>query len=73
MINTNYALEAGPDPETRRHRHARTPKGPYVNLIAVRGDDKDKPWVKTLVEAYHDDSIKSFINDEFKGALIPSW
>ena len=38
----------------------------------ARGD-KDKPWVKTLVESYHDDSIKSFINDEFKGALIPSW
>ena len=41
--------------------------------IAVRSADKDAPWVKTLVEAYHDDSIKTFINEEFKGALIPSW
>ena len=26
------------------------PKGPYVNIIAVRSEDKDKPWVKALVE-----------------------
>ena len=23
------------------------PKGPYVNVIAVRTEDKDKPWVKS--------------------------
>jgi D-methionine transport system substrate-binding protein len=42
-------------------------------VIVVRSADKDAPWAKTLVEAYHDDSIKAFINEEFKGALIPSW
>jgi hypothetical protein len=26
------------------------PKGPYVNIIAVRSEDKNKPWVKALVE-----------------------
>lgn len=42
-------------------------------MIVVRSADKDAPWAKILVESYHDDSIKAFINDEFKGALIPSW
>ena len=48
-------------------------KSPYANVIVVRRADKDAPWVKTLVESYHDDSIKAFINDEFKGALIPAF
>ena len=42
-------------------------------MIVVRRADKDAPWVKTLVDSYHDDSIKAFINEEFQGALIPSW
>lgn len=29
--------------------------------------------MKTLVEAYHDEKVKTFINETFKGALIPSW
>jgi len=39
----------------------------------VRSGDKDAPWVKTLVESYHDDSIRKFIDEKFQGALIASW
>ncbi|MFC6445636.1 MetQ/NlpA family ABC transporter substrate-binding protein [Shinella zoogloeoides] len=72
VINTNYALEAGLHPKTDAIA-IEGAESPYANLIVVRSADKDAPWVKTLVEAYHDDSIKTFINEEFKGALIPSW
>ena len=48
-------------------------ESPYANLIVVRSADKDASWVQTLVDSYHDDRIKAFIEDEFKGALIPSW
>ncbi|WP_274627994.1 MetQ/NlpA family ABC transporter substrate-binding protein [Arvimicrobium flavum] len=72
VINTNYALEAGLHPNTDAIAIEGS-ESPYANLIVVRSADKDAPWVKTLVESYHDDSIKAFINDEFKGALIPSW
>ncbi|WP_416795800.1 MetQ/NlpA family ABC transporter substrate-binding protein [Ciceribacter azotifigens] len=72
VINTNYAMEAGLNP--RKDAIAiEGDKSPYANVIAVRSADKDAPWVKTLVESYHDDSIKAFINDEFKGALIPAF
>jgi len=47
-INTNYIAEAGLDPG---YDLREDPKGPYVNLIAVRSVDKDKPWVRTLVES----------------------
>ncbi|MGB3874919.1 MAG: MetQ/NlpA family ABC transporter substrate-binding protein [Shinella zoogloeoides] len=72
VINTNYAMEAGLHPKTDAIAMEGS-ESPYANVIVVRRADKDAPWVKTLVEAYHDDSIKAFINDEFKGALIPAW
>lgn len=72
VINTNYALEAGLNPK-KDAIAIEGEKSPYANVIAVRGKDKDAPWVKTLVESYHDASVKSFIEDEFKGAVIASW
>ncbi|MCD6072012.1 MAG: MetQ/NlpA family lipoprotein, partial [Microvirga sp.] len=50
VINTNYATQAGLDP-VKDALTRENPKGPYVNIIAVRAQDKDKPWVKSLVEA----------------------
>ncbi|RWX79162.1 MetQ/NlpA family ABC transporter substrate-binding protein [Neorhizobium lilium] len=72
VINTNYAMEAGLHPK-KDAIAIEGEKSPYANVIAVRRADKDAPWVKTLVESYHDDSIRNFINTQFKGALIPSW
>jgi D-methionine transport system substrate-binding protein len=70
-INTNYATQAGLDP-VKDPILREDPKGPYVNLIAVRVSDKDKPWVKTLVESYHTPE-KEFVLAKFKGAVLPSW
>jgi len=72
VINTNYALEAGLDP-------AKDPiaregeKAPYINVIAVREEDKDSEWAKTLVEAYHSQQVKDFVQTEFKGSVVPAW
>jgi len=71
-INTNYAKEAGLDP-VKDPILREDPKGPYVNVIAVRTADKDKPWVKTLVESYQSPEVKTFILETFKGAVLPSW
>lgn len=70
-INTNYAVDAKIEPTSAILRE--DPKGPYVNLIAVRTADKDKPWVKTLVEAYYSPQIKAFVAERFKGAVLASW
>jgi D-methionine transport system substrate-binding protein len=71
-INTNYATQAGLDP-VKDSILREDPKGPYVNLIAVRSADKDKPWVKTLLESYYSPEVKEFILAQFKGAVLPSW
>lgn len=70
-INTNYAVEAKIEPTSAILRE--DPKGPYVNLIAVRAADKDKPWVKALVESYHSPEVKQFVLERFKGSVLASW
>ena len=47
--------------------------GPYANVIAVRAADKDKPWVKTLVESYQSPEVKAFIDEKFKGSVLATW
>lgn len=70
-VNTNYATPAGLTLKDAILRES--PKGPYVNVIAVRAQDKDKPWVKTLVEIYRSPEVKAFIEEKFKGAVLASW
>ncbi|MDP3407401.1 MetQ/NlpA family ABC transporter substrate-binding protein [Bosea sp. (in: a-proteobacteria)] len=70
-INTNYAVDAKIEPTSAILRE--DPKGPYVNVIAVRAADKDKPWVKTLVETYQSADIKAFVAERFKGNVLAGW
>ncbi|MDR6660269.1 D-methionine transport system substrate-binding protein [Tardiphaga robiniae] len=71
-INTNYATQAGLDP-VKDAILREDPKGPYANIIAVRAADKDKPWVKTLVESYQSPEVKAFIDEKFKGSVLATW
>ncbi|MDD0809435.1 MetQ/NlpA family ABC transporter substrate-binding protein [Curvibacter sp. RS43] len=68
-INTNFALSAGltPGKDSIAQENA---KSPYVNLIAVREQDKDKPWVAKLVKAYQSEEVRKFIQTEFKGSVL---
>ena len=68
-INTNFALSAGLNP-AKDAIAQESAKSPYVNIIAVREQDKDKAWVAKLVKAYHSDEIRKYIQTEFKGAVL---
>jgi D-methionine transport system substrate-binding protein len=71
-VNTNYATQAGLDP-VKDAILREDPKGPYANLIAVRSSDKDKPWVKILVQSYQTPEVRDFVLTKFKGAVLPAW
>ena len=71
-VNTNFALSANLNP-SRDALLRETPKSPYVNLIAVRSVDRDKPWVRALLDSYRSDEVKAFILATFSGAVLPSW
>lgn len=72
VINTNYALAAGLQP-ARNAIALEDIHSPYANIIAVRTQDKDKPWVKKLVAAYQSEEVRQFMKNEFKGAMVPSF
>jgi D-methionine transport system substrate-binding protein len=71
-INTDYAVKAGLQP-TRDAIAIEDIKGPYANLIAVRVQDRNQPWVKKLVAAYESDEVRKYIDTQFKGAIIPAF
>jgi len=68
-VNTNFALSAGLNP-AKDAIALEAAKSPYVNLLAVREQDKDKPWVAKLVKAYQSEEIRKFIQTEFKGSVL---
>ncbi|MDF3833339.1 MetQ/NlpA family ABC transporter substrate-binding protein [Cupriavidus basilensis] len=72
VINTNYALAAGLQP-ARNAIALEDIHSPYANIIVVRTQDKDKPWVKKLVAAYQSEDVRQFMKNEFKGAMVPSF
>ena len=71
-INTNFALPAGlhPGKDSIAQESA---KSPYVNVLAVREQDKDKPWVAKLLKAYQSEEIRKYVQTEFKGAVVPGF
>ncbi|KVE98329.1 MetQ/NlpA family lipoprotein [Burkholderia vietnamiensis] len=71
-INTDYAVKAGLTP-VKDAIAIEDLRGPYANLIAVRAQDKDKPWVKKLVAAYESDDVRKFIDRTFGGAIVPAF
>ena len=71
-INNDYAEQAGLVP-ARDAIGREAPDGPYANLIAVRRQDQDQPWVKKLVAAYQSPEVRTFIQNEFKGSLVPAF
>jgi D-methionine transport system substrate-binding protein len=68
-INTNFALSAGLNPQKDAIAHE-SAKSPYVNVLVVREQDKDKPWVGKLLKAYQSEEIRKFIQTEFKGSVL---
>ena len=72
VINTNYALAGGLQP-TKDAIGLEDIHSPYANIIVVRTQDKDKPWVKKLVAAYQSEEVRQFMKTQFKGAMVPSF
>lgn len=71
-INTNFAMEAGLKPKQDAIA-IEDPKGPYVNIIAIREADRNKPWVAKLIAAYHSPEVKQYIDTKYGGAVIAAW
>ncbi|WP_169087462.1 MetQ/NlpA family ABC transporter substrate-binding protein [Paenibacillus sp. PL91] len=72
VINTNYAVEAGFVP-TKDAIFIEPKDSPWVNIIAVRTEDKDKPIFQRLIKAYHSDQVKKFVEEKYGTYIVASW
>ncbi|NKE07177.1 MetQ/NlpA family ABC transporter substrate-binding protein [Mesobacillus selenatarsenatis] len=70
LINSNYAIDAGLNP-LKDSIAIEESDSPYVNVIAVREGDADKPAIKALVEVLHSKEIQDFILEKYEGAVVP--
>lgn len=70
-INTNFALESGLNPV--KDSIYIEQDSPYVNIIAVRAEDKDRPEIQRLIQAYQSPEVKQFIETKFQGSVVAGW
>lgn len=71
MINMNYVLEAKIDPKSALI--IETSSAPYANYLVTREDNKNDAAIEKLKKALTTDDVKKFIEDTYKGAVIPAF
>ena len=69
-VNTNFAIASGLNP-VRDSLAREGSRSPYANVIVVREQDRDAPWVPRLLAAYQNDEIRAFVHDTFQGSVEP--
>ena len=72
LINTNYAIEAKLNP-TKDALFIEGSDSPYTNIVAARGDRANGADIAKLMNALHTPEVKKFIQDKYKGAVVPAF
>nr|WP_249179205.1 MetQ/NlpA family ABC transporter substrate-binding protein [Brevibacillus sp. NL20B1] len=72
MINTNYALEAKLVP-TEDALIIEDKDSPYANYLVARPDNKDSEAIQKLAKELNSPDVKKFIEDTYKGAVVPAF
>lgn len=70
VINTNYAINAGLNP-LEDALFIEGEESPYVNVIAVKSEDKDNENLNKLVDVLQSEDIQDFIIEKYEGAILP--
>ena len=73
VINAGYAISAGLNSKRDAIFAESTETSPYVNVIAARKGTENDPAIQKAIEAYRSPEVKQYIEETFKGALVPSW
>ncbi|SEH22703.1 MetQ/NlpA family ABC transporter substrate-binding protein [Selenomonas sp. KH1T6] len=72
IINSNFAMQVNLTP-TKDTLFIEDSTSPYVNIIAVREGDENRPEIQSLIKALKSDDVKKFIEDKYKGAVVPAF
>ena len=71
VINSNFAMEAKLNPV--KDSLFIEKDSPYANVIAVRTGDEKRPELVKLAKALKTPEVKKFIQDKYKGAVVPAF
>ena len=71
-INTSFAINSGLSPKEDSIL-LETTDSPYINYIVARAENENDPVLKKLVKAYQSAEVKQFIEEEFRGSILPIW
>jgi D-methionine transport system substrate-binding protein len=72
IVNTDWALKSGLTKQDRIAQEG-VKNNPYNNFIAVKKENVNAPWVKTLVASYQNDAVKTVFDQVYKGTGITAW
>ena len=72
LINTNYAIEAKLNP-TKDALFIEGADSPYTNIVVARKDRANGADIAKLMNALHTPDVKKFIQEKYKGAVVPAF
>ena len=72
ITNTNRILEAGLNPHDYLARENAT-NSIFANVICVTEKNRDNPHILKMVELLETEKVRKFIDDKYKGAVIPAF
>ena len=72
LINTNYAIEAKLNP-TKDALFIEGADSPYTNIVVARKDRANGADIAKLMSALHSADTKKFIQEKYKGAVVPAF
>lgn len=72
VINANYALQDNLNP-TKDALALESKDSPYANVIAVKKGNENKKYIKALDDAMNSPEVKKYIEEKYKGSIIPAF
>ena len=71
FVNGNYAIASGL--KLTEALKLEDPPDYHIVVVTVRTADKDKPFVKDLIEAYHSKEFRAVVDKYYAGFVRPSY
>jgi D-methionine transport system substrate-binding protein len=72
VINTNFAMNANLNP-VNDALFMEDKTSPYVNILTVRDGEENRPEIQVLLKSLQSDKVKKFIEEKYKGAIVPAF
>jgi D-methionine transport system substrate-binding protein len=72
VVNTDWAFKAGLKQNDRVATET-VENNPYRNFIAVKAGHENDPWVKVIVAAYQNDTVKQTLEKAYHGTALAAW